>query len=124
MHFKVVTRINPLERTSPPKHYPCPVWAEEVTIRMISEDISKSCTLTTTDIMAVIESLSERLPFYLVNGHSVRLGDFGIFKISFRSDGKDTEKEVTSSSIKNIKILFRPGTLLKDRLSKTTFTKR
>ena len=124
MQYSIVSRQNPLNRGADAKFYPKPEWNQEITIRRLSEQIAKSCTLTPADVTAVLESFLSELPDYLIDGHPVRLGDFGILKLSFSATGQDQKEKVTASDINNVRVLFRPSTRLKQELSNVSFTKR
>ena len=124
MQYSIVSRQNPLNRGADAKFYPKPEWNQEITIRRLSEKSAKSCTLTPADVTAVLESFLSELPDYLIDGHPVRLGDFGILKLSFSATGQDQKEKVTASDINNVRVLFRPSTRLKQELSNVSFTKR
>jgi len=116
MQYTVVQRRNPQKPEEAKKFYPAPVYSGEITLRSLAEDISQTCTLTQADVSAVMESLLQKLPLLLAGGHSVRLGDFGIIKLSFSAKGKEKKEEVTAAEIKNTRVLFLPGVELKKRL--------
>ena len=85
--------------------------------------IARHCTLTPADVTAVLEALLSELPDYLMNGHSVRLGDFGLMKLSFSGEGRGTADDVTARESKSLRVLFYPGVELKRKLSATYFEK-
>ena len=102
-----------------------PIWSIIITIRALADEISKSCTLTATAVVAVLESFLQLLPLFLKNGHSVRLGDFGIFKRSFSAMGQEFKGDVSAKDIANVRILFRPSVQLKkEPKDNLTFIKR
>ena len=124
MQYTVVQRRNPQKPEEAKKFYPAPVYSGEITLRSLAEDISHTCTLTQADVSAVMESLLQKLPLLLAGGHSVRLGDFGIIKLSFSAKGKEKKEEVTAAEIKNTRVLFLPGVELKKRLQDISYTKK
>lgn len=124
MEYSIVARENPLDRDAAPKFFPKPEWNQEITIRRLSERIAKNCTLTPADVTAVLESFLSELPDYLKDGHPVRLGDFGILKLSFSANGQEQQENVSASDITNVRVLFRPSTRLKQELSTVSFTRR
>ena len=124
MQYTVVQRRNPQKPEEAKKFYPAPVYSGEITLRSLAEDISQTCTLTQADVSAVMESLLQKLPLLLAGGHSVRLGDFGIIKLSFSAKGKEKKEEVTAAEIKNTRVLFLPGVELKKRLQDISYTKK
>lgn len=85
--------------------------------------VARHCTLTPADVTAVLEAFLSELPDYLMNGHSVRLGDFGLMKLSLSGEGRGTAEDVTAKEIKNPRILFLPGVEFKQRLQKTDYKK-
>lgn len=123
MNYNVIKRGNPQKRGEH-KFYAAPEYGEIVNIRAIAEDISRSCSLTTSDVIGVVESLIEKLPTYLKNSNKVRLGDLGIMKLSFSSKGQEKAEDVSARDIEGVKILFIPGALLKRALTDVTFSKK
>ncbi len=59
----------------------------------------------------------------LANGLIVRIGDLGSLRLSLSSEGFANEVDVTAKAIKNSKILFTPGTKLKDMQKTLKFEK-
>ncbi|WP_443740191.1 HU family DNA-binding protein [Treponema sp.] len=123
MLYTTTQRENPLDR-SQKKFYAAPSYTEDVTLRKVAQDISKTCTLTPADISAVLESFLDILPGYLEEGHSIKMGDFGRFRLSFSSLGHELEKDVSATDIKNARILFVPSSELKIRLDSISYSKR
>ena len=123
MLYTTKLRENPLDR-SQKKYYAAPSYTEDVTLRKVAQDISKNCTLTPADITAVLESFLDILPGYLEEGHSIKMGDFGRFRLSFSSDGHTEEKDVSADDIKSARILFVPSRELKARLENISYSKR
>lgn len=123
MKYSITKRINPLKRDEV-KFYATADYGDEIDIRMLAEEISKSCTLTVPDVVAVIESLLDKMPLYLKNSNKVRLGNFGIFKLSFSAEGQEKMEDVSAKDIKNLRGLFTPSTHLKKELSDVSYSKR
>ena len=64
------------------------------------------------------------MPQYLKSSNRIRLDKFGIFKLSFSSQGRENEEDVTSADIKSARVLFTPSAQLKRELSDITYTKK
>ena len=64
MEYTVLQRANPLNRTEAKKFFASPIWNSAVTIRAFAQEISKSCTLTATDVVAVLEAFLQLLPLF------------------------------------------------------------
>ena len=92
-------------------------------IREISDRIQRECTVTRSDIMAVLIALSGAVCDGLKNGEIVRLGDLGSLQISLASDGVKDEKDFTSANIRKARIRFRVGQDLNEALSGLEYTK-
>ena len=58
------------------------------------------------------------------DGKSVQMGEFGIFSPTIRAKSADDEKEVSSKSIVQRKILFYPGKIFKTTLDDMSITRR
>ena len=118
-------RINPRDINAEPKYYPAPAYVAEIGIDTLCEKISEKTTLTRADIKTVIASLLSTVSDYLMLGYKVRLDDFGIFKIAFKSTGPGQKKatDVTSEHINGLKILYTPDVRVNKMLSKPAFAK-
>lgn len=46
MRYSIRQRINPLKRELKPKYYATPAYGEGIDMRMLANEISKNCTLT------------------------------------------------------------------------------
>lgn len=122
MMYSIVTRDNPLNRGEF-KYYCKPEYGEEINIRYLANEISKSCTLTPMDVKAVIESLLQYIPEHLKMSQKVRLDDFGIFKLGFSSKGQEKEEDASASDIEGLKVYFTPCAQLRHELVDTEFSK-
>ena len=95
-----------------------------VDIKRIANDISKYCTLTTPDIIAVLQSFLDKFPEYLMDSQKVNLQPFGSYKLALNSESKETEEEVTAKTIKGVRVLFTPSVELKKALTSVKFKKK
>lgn len=120
MKFKTLKRANPINRNEE-LYYPAPVFGEQIGEDELTEEISYASSVNQSDVRSVLSNLMEILPRHLMHGDSVNLEKFGIFRLSFESTGSKEESEVTAQNITRPKILFRPSTKLKDKISKTSF---
>ncbi len=123
MMYSVKKRVNPLNRDES-KFYATAEYSDEINIRKLAAEISKSCSLHTADIVAVIESFLDKIPEYLKNSNRIRLDDFAILKLSFSAKGQEEEKNVTSNDITDVRVLFQPCKKLREQLSDVTYTKK
>lgn len=117
MKYKLIQKGKPGDSDAPKKWYATPIKNGTITQKNLAQQISGRSSLTSGDVNNVIQNLLELLPQELIKGNSVQLSDFGTFRLSFSSDGVDTEKDFTKDKIKGVKILFTPSNDFKKTLS-------
>ena len=122
--YSITKCQNPLNREADSKYYASAEYGEEIDVNALAKEISKSCTLTPADIVAVIESFLDKMPQYLKSSNRIRLNKFGIFKLSFSSVGHDKAEDVSSNDIKSLRVLFTPSAELKKELSDVSYTRK
>ncbi|MGP2570510.1 HU family DNA-binding protein [Ornithobacterium rhinotracheale] len=115
MKYKLVQKVNPQDKSK--KWYANAVNAGTTEQRAIAKNISEKSSLTAGDIANVIENLLEEMPKELIEGKSVKLGEFGTFRLSLSSEGVSNEKDFNATKIKGAKVIFTPGVALKKALS-------
>jgi predicted histone-like DNA-binding protein len=94
------------------------------TIEMIAAAISRSTTVTPTDVIAVIDALWREIIERLRMGQIVELGELGHFKLSIvNNGGSETEDAWTIGLIKGAKILFIPTKTMRDIAKGVGFTR-
>jgi predicted histone-like DNA-binding protein len=116
INFQAAKKINPLKPQDPPKYYANAVYKDKMTLRKIATEIGARTTISIPDTMAVLEALTQVLPFFLIDGNIIYLGDFGTYRITIQSDGTATPEELTSSNITGFKLNFRAGKELSNQL--------
>ncbi|WP_434576095.1 HU family DNA-binding protein [Riemerella anatipestifer] len=122
--FKVIERGQPgVSGGGDKKWYASPNMSGEKTLTDLTKDIEKISTVSGADIRAVLYALVDVMQSSLANGQIVRLGELGSLRVSFSSEGKATEKEVTVSAIKQAKVIFTPAKGIKDTLATLTYEK-
>ena len=87
--IKPALRKNPQDKAAAAKYYAQVVLAPEMKQKQIVDQIADRCTLTGSDIKAVLDALMVVIKRNLANGSPVRLGDLGSFRPSV--SGKGTE---------------------------------
>ena len=87
----------------------------------MAEMIEKKSTVSRGDIMGVLSELETTACWMLENGHPVTLGLFGTFYPSIEAKAMDTPEEVTASSIKRFKCIFKPSMFFRNRFKEVKF---
>ena len=123
LKYKLIEKGNPRDLTAPKKFYASHVSSGRKTIKNISRDIEDKSSLSRGDISNVLDNLVDQIPKYLLDGQLVSLGELGSFRLTLSSEGAEQEKDFKSNMIKNVKIIFTPGKMLKDEVAKARFEK-
>jgi len=82
----------------------------------LTTENSERSTFSVSDVNAVIEALSDLIPQQIAQGKIVRLGDFGSFSISFKSEGVEKPEDFEPEMIKGHSLNFRPGRIVQKAL--------
>jgi predicted histone-like DNA-binding protein len=105
------------------KFYPSIQSSGRLTVRELAEQASQMSTLTTTDIVAAIESFLTIIPKELAKGNIVKLGDFGSFWLKTTAEGAKTAEEVRGDQISTVLARFNPGKQFKRMLDNIQFNR-
>ena len=121
--YSVVPRINPSEKSAPPRYYAQAQARGDVNVREMAERIQSTCTVHKSDVYAVLVALEDVIADALQNGEIVRLGDLCTLQVSLSGKGAMTEEEYTTDLIKKSRVNFRPGPVLANALASLSFSK-
>ncbi len=119
--LKKVQRVNPADKKAPKKWY-----AVQHTLGMMDESevaaqVAEETTLNPAEALMAIRQLRKVVQRTLLNGQSVKLGNWGIFSVTLSTTGSDTKEELTAGNVKQVRINFKPGDELKAAMQKATF---
>ena len=119
MFYRLVQKANPLDQEHK-QRYATSVNAGKIDTRMIAKTLSQKSSLTTGDVMNVLENLMEEILRWLRQGYSVSLGELGTFRLSLSSQGVKEQKEFNTRTIKK-KVVFLPSKSFKSELKTIPF---
>ena len=109
MLYSVIERANPRDLNAAKKYYAVAHTNKHAELRMIAERISRETNFSTAEVQAAIEAFILVIPKLLLEGHSVKMGDFGTFSLTLSSQGAETKEEFNASMIKGANLNFRAG---------------
>lgn len=122
--YIVSEKGNPSKPDERKKFYATAKADGKITFRKLSKEIANSLTfLSDTEVMAVLNKLTEVFRIYLKQGYIVSLDEFGSFQVGLLSEGTDTAESFNSSHIKSAKVNFRPSIELKKLTNSFTYEK-
>lgn len=120
-------RMNPRDMKAEDRFYPAPAYISVIDINQLAAEISEITALTPTEVVAVIRSLLQTVPKYMMLGYKVRLDTFGILKLGLRiaqgCGGHALASEVSASDIESLRVMFTPDVMLKEKLKHPEFVK-
>jgi predicted histone-like DNA-binding protein len=122
MKYKLTKRVNPQNRTKE-KWYAAPVNDGKVTKTAIATEIVLMSSLSRGDVSNTIENLLDVVPKHLLMGKSVCLGELGILRISFSSEGVENPDDFNVGMIKGTRVIFTPSVELKKAIANIKFEK-
>jgi predicted histone-like DNA-binding protein len=120
--YRLVKRHNPQNSEAPKKYYAISD-NRSVSFDDFCEQVADGCTLTSADVKAVIDRFVQVMSRNLANSCSVKMGDFGSFRVSLSSSGSTTSDTFKVSLIRGARIVFTPGTALKSTLSSLSYSR-
>lgn len=123
IQIKSALRKNPQDKTAAAKFYPTVVLSQEMNQKQIIKQIADRCTLTGSDIKAVLDALMTVIKTCLENGSPVRLGDLGSFRPSISGRGSETVDKCGASAVRKARVIYVPSAEIKEAVSLYSFTK-
>ena len=123
VEIKPQRRVNPQDMEAQEKYYARAVSTGTTNLDRLAYLIANQSTVRKADCLAVLEALQHNIADELSQGRIVQLGSFGNFQIGVRSEGVETPDLVSTSSIKQARLHFRPGTEFRNLLKTVRFKK-
>lgn len=94
-----------------------------IDFKMLCDQVTRVGFVPRGTVKAVLDGLIDSLITYMEIGASVSIGEFGTFRPSFGCKSQENAEEVTTETLKNRKIIFTPGSLLKDMIKTVSIQK-
>ena len=99
--FNKVPKKNPKDKTV--KFYVTPKTIKLMKLRDIAKEVAKNETLSPQEVEHVLNSFVESLQTMLLNGYSVRLGDWASIHVTCTSEGADTMDACSANLVKTVR---------------------
>jgi len=118
--YKKTLRKSPIDLSVPGKYYPQLItMGQKMTMEKIIYEMKEKSSLSAGDIESVTTNFIEVITRSLLTGYSVLIPKLGLFGLSAKADGTDTEEECTAKKIKSVHVNFRPAKNLRPNLAAT-----
>lgn len=103
-------KIQSMKKGQATKWYGKAVKRQDVTLQQIAEMISRSNSVTESDVYGVLKALVYEMKFLLQMGHTVKLEGFGNFHLTIESEMVDNQKDYRlEQHVKRVKCKFTPA---------------
>lgn len=110
MKYKLVQRRNPMDPEVAPKWYASPMNNEAESLSAMMRSATEDTGTNPVEMQAVFNLWLNHAMRRLINGESVRLGEAGTLRITFKSKGvEDITKFNPSQMIYDVRIIFTPS---------------
>lgn len=121
--YKLVLRKNlgKDQEENPEKMYAQMVPADLVLFDDFLEEVADSSGVGTASVKAVVDRMNVILVRHLKSGRRVSMGDLGIFRFTFGSEGVTDVKLFDTNMIREPRVSFFPGKALRLAKSRTSF---
>lgn len=120
MNLKKIQKQNPQDRGQS-KYYFAPVQGSPIMLDDLAERVAQSCAITPTAVKYVLTAFLEQLPYFLKDGHPIRLEPFCTIRLSVKSGGKDTAEELTKDDIISFHVIVSPSAKFKRSINSQEF---
>lgn len=113
--YKLVKKYNPQKREAPRKWYASPAAEVPLTVKAMTRAATENTTTAPIEMEAALELLGRYARHQLQQGHSIRVGELGTLRVSFRSEGVDDISDFNPATmIKRPRIVFKPSKEFQD----------
>lgn len=105
-------------------YFPRLTGSERINLRKIADMMHQRSSATSSDIYLVLMGLVDLLPQLLLDGKTIKIDEFGSFRLHAKVSTEDTPDKVTSRNINDLRISFLPDKRIKQALKRADFTKK
>ncbi len=123
LKYAVKERVFNFDKSKTTKFIPKPVSDGIIDFPKLCKSVSLICGAHRGQVKLVLDGLLDAMEMYMEDGKTVKLGEFGCLRPSFRSKSDANLSEVDSDNIHTRRIIFTPGNQLKSMLSTMSIVK-
>lgn len=84
------------------------VSSEVISTAQIAKDINHACSVTESDVLAVLQAVGQCIGDALLDGNRVEIDHIGTFSLALTCKNKRKEDHITSKDIEVSRIVFSP----------------
>ena len=122
LKYKVVSTYKPGEgREGKRMWFPKLTGSTQVDLYNVAQILEKRSSASIADVQLIVYGLIDLIPELLMQGKTVKLGEFGSFRLHARVNPTDGPGKVSSKNIRDLHISFKPDKRIKKALEKAQF---
>lgn len=115
--YKLVLKKNPLRKDDPAKWYAIPITGEALSTKAMTRAATENTTTAPVEMEASMELFGRYAVQQLQAGNSVRVGDLGTLRITFKSDGvADINDYNPNTMLKEARVIFTPSKYFREQV--------
>ncbi|NJK85863.1 MAG: hypothetical protein HC906_07735 [Bacteroidales bacterium] len=109
LKYKVISTVKPGSKKEDKR-----IWLPKLTgtsqfnLNELADIIQQRSTAHQADVILVIQCLMRVIPEMLLDGKTVKLDGFGVFRLHAKAETSETPEEVDVHNIKEIRLSFIP----------------
>jgi predicted histone-like DNA-binding protein len=123
LKYVVTKQVFGFDKSKTEKYVARQVVSGQVSFSKLCIQVGQICGAHRGTVQLVIAGLVDALINNLDDGKSVQLGEFGTFRPGIRAKAAAVEKDVSAENIYRKRIIFAPGTALKEVINKVSVTR-
>lgn len=117
LKYKLIKRKNPLKPDEPAKWYASPVTGEAQTTKAMTRAATENTTTAPIEMESAIDLFGRYAIQQLQAGNSVRLGELGTLRFTFKSEGMESLKQYNpTQTIKDVRVIFTPSKSFREQV--------
>lgn len=105
-------------------YYPKLTGSSLMDLRDVSKILSRRTTASEADIRLVVTGLMDLIPELLLEGKTVKLDQFGSFRLHAKVEASASAEAVKAAHIKGLRISFLPDKRMKAELEQAKFVRK
>ncbi len=91
---------------------------------LICARVAQNSNIKQTTVRNALLGIKEAVRYFVLNGHSVNLGKFGIISLSVSAQSVPQASQVSRDLIRNVSLKYNASTTVKEALQNISFTSK
>ena len=92
-----------------------------ITSDVIIKRVAQTANMKENEVKAAFLGAKEALRYFVLNGHAVKFGDFGTFKVGTKVNSVAQASQCSTDLISSVSLNYTPSAKVKEALSNISF---